>query len=115
MTSTTHVTRLHGLDTLRAIAVLAVVLYHLTIFGELPIQLLPVTWHGWMGVDLFFVLSGYLIGRQLVKPYLRGSRPSLKEFYLRRAFRILPAYLAVVALYFVVPAWRDFPALPPLW
>lgn len=115
MTSTAHVTRLHGLDTLRAIAVLAVVLYHLTIFGELPMQLLPVTWHGWMGVDLFFVLSGYLIGRQLVKPSLRGSRPSLKEFYLRRAFRILPAYLTVVALYFLLPAWREFPALPPLW
>ena len=115
MTSTASVTRLHGLDTLRALAVLAVVLYHLTIFGELPMQLITVTWHGWMGVDLFFVLSGYLIGRQLVKPYLRGSRPSLKEFYLRRAFRILPAYLTVVALYFLVPAWRDYPKLPPLW
>jgi len=115
MTSTTHVTRLHGLDTLRAFAVMAVVFYHLTIFGELPIQLLPVMWHGWMGVDLFFVLSGYLIGRQLVKPYLRGSKLSLREFYLRRAFRILPAYLVVVALYFLVPAWRDYPALPPLW
>ncbi|MEZ2348694.1 acyltransferase family protein [Terriglobus sp. RCC_193] len=112
---TKHISRLHGLDTLRAFAVLAVVFYHLTIFGELPMQLITVTWHGWMGVDLFFVLSGYLIGRQLLKPYLREHKPSLKEFYLRRAFRILPAYLTVVALYFLVPAWRDFPALPPLW
>ena len=112
---TTRPSRLHGLDTLRAFAVLAVVFYHLTVFGELPMQLIPVTWHGWMGVDLFFVLSGYLIGRQLLKPYLRGSRPSLKDFYLRRALRILPAYFSVVALYFLWPAWREAPALPPLW
>jgi len=107
--------RLHGLDTLRAIAILAVMLYHLTIFGELTIRLLPITYFGWMGVDLFFVLSGFLIGQQLLKPYLRGTSPSIADFYLRRAFRILPCYLAVLALYFLVPAWREFPVLPPLW
>lgn len=115
MTSNASIVRLHGLDTLRAFAVLVVVLYHLTIFGELPQTLLPVTYYGFMGVDLFFVLSGFLIGRQLLKPYLRGKRPSIREFYLRRAYRILPAYLAVVALYFLEPAWRDYPQLPPLW
>lgn len=107
--------RLHGLDTLRAFAVLAVMLYHLTIFGELPGRILPVTYHGWMGVDLFFVLSGFLIGQQLLKPYLRGKSPSIGDFYLRRAYRILPVYLVVVALYFLVPAWREAPAIGPLW
>lgn len=115
MTSNASISRLHGLDTLRAFAVLVVVLYHLTVFDELPQALLPVTYYGFMGVDLFFVLSGFLIGRQLLKPYLRGKRPSIREFYLRRAYRILPAYLAVVALYFLVPAWRDYPQLPSLW
>jgi peptidoglycan/LPS O-acetylase OafA/YrhL len=90
-------------------------LYHLTIFGELPERILPVTYHGWMGVDLFFVLSGFLIGQQLLKPYLRGKSPSIGDFYLRRAFRILPVYLVVVALYFLVPAWREAPAIGPLW
>ncbi|WP_052201083.1 acyltransferase [Terriglobus sp. TAA 43] len=115
MTSNASISRLHGLDTLRAFAVLVVVLYHLTIFGELPQALLPVTYYGFMGVDLFFVLSGFLIGRQLLKPYPRGKRPSIREFYLRRAYRILPAYFVVVALYFLVPAWRDYPQLPSLW
>jgi peptidoglycan/LPS O-acetylase OafA/YrhL len=68
-------TRLPGLDTLRAFAVLVVMLYHLSIFGELPKSLLPVTAYGWMGVDLFFVLSGFLNGQQVLKPYRQGQRP----------------------------------------
>jgi peptidoglycan/LPS O-acetylase OafA/YrhL len=109
------VARFSGLDTLRAFAVLVVVFYHLTIFGELPARLLPVTWFGWMGVDLFFVLSGFLIGQQVLKPYLNGQRPSIVEFYRRRAYRILPAYLVVLALYFLVPGWREAPGIAPLW
>ncbi|WP_213805580.1 acyltransferase [Granulicella sp. dw_53] len=107
--------RLFGLDTLRVLAVLVVMLYHLTIFGELPMRLLPVTYFGWMGVDLFFVLSGFLIGQQALKPYLTGQRLSIAEFYRRRAYRILPAYLAVLALYFLAPGWREAPRLAPLW
>jgi len=66
-------------------------------------------------VDLFFALSGYLIGGQLLAPYARGEpgRPGL--FYLRRAFRILPAYLVVLALYFLWPAFSERPGLQPLW
>ena len=90
-------------------------LYHLTIFGELPERILPITYHGWMGVDLFFVLSGFLIGQQLLKPYAQGQVPSIGAFYLRRAYRILPVYLFVVALYFLVPAWREAPTIGPLW
>jgi peptidoglycan/LPS O-acetylase OafA/YrhL len=108
-------TRLFGLDTLRAFAVLIVMLYHLTIFGELPSRLRPVTSFGWMGVDLFFVLSGFLIGQQALKPYLTQQRFSIPEFYRRRAYRILPAYLVVLALYVFVPALRESPRLAPLW
>jgi peptidoglycan/LPS O-acetylase OafA/YrhL len=107
--------RLFGLDSLRAFAVLFVMLYHLTIFGELPSRILPVTYFGWMGVDLFFVLSGFLIGQQALKPYLSGERPSIAEFYRRRAYRILPAYLVVLALYFLAPGWRESPQIAPLW
>jgi peptidoglycan/LPS O-acetylase OafA/YrhL len=107
--------RLFGLDTLRAFAVLIVMLYHLTIFGELPERLLPVTSFGWMGVDLFFVLSGFLIGQQTLKPWLTGQRFSIPEFYRRRAYRILPAYLVVLALYVLIPAVREAPRLAPLW
>lgn len=106
---------MQGLDTLRAAAVLAVMFYHLTIFGELPFSWLPVTYYGWMGVDLFFVLSGFLIGQQLFQKYRDGAKPSAVDFYLRRAFRILPAYFAVLALYFLAPAWRESPRIGPLW
>ncbi len=107
--------KLFGLDTLRALAILAVILYHFTIFGELSASILPFTYFGWMGVDLFFVLSGFLIGRQVLKSYLGRQRPSIKQFYRRRAYRILPAYLVVLLLYFTVPGWREFPRLAPLW
>jgi peptidoglycan/LPS O-acetylase OafA/YrhL len=115
MRNTAASARLFGLDTLRAAAVLVVILYHLTIFGELPIKLLPVTYFGWMGVDLFFVLSGFLIGQQVLKPYLSGQQPSIVDFYRRRTYRILPSYFVVLALYFLVPAWREAPRLMPLW
>lgn len=107
--------RFFGLDTLRALAIMGVMLYHLTIFGELPMRLLSVTYFGWMGVDLFFVLSGFLIGQQVLKPYLIGQRLSIADFYKRRAFRILPSYLLVLSLYFFVPGWREFQNLAPLW
>jgi peptidoglycan/LPS O-acetylase OafA/YrhL len=107
--------RLTGLDTLRAVAILVVMLYHLTIFDELPSSILPVTYFGWMGVDLFFVLSGFLIGHQVLKPYLSGKRHSIVDFYRRRAYRILPPYLLVLALYFLVPRWNEAPSLAPLW
>ena len=99
--------RLHGLDTLRSVAILAVVLYHLNLQGLLPSALDPAAKMGWVGVDLFFVLSGFLIGSQLLKPYLAGEKPSLREFYKRRAYRILPAFFVVLGLYMVVPLWRE--------
>jgi peptidoglycan/LPS O-acetylase OafA/YrhL len=105
--------RLPGLDTLRAAAIVAVMLYHLKPF--LPERMTAVAQLGWMGVDLFFVLSGYLIGMQLLKPFALGERPSIREFYRRRVYRILPAYLAVLWIYLVFPAWRESPVLPPLW
>jgi peptidoglycan/LPS O-acetylase OafA/YrhL len=104
---------LPGLDTLRALAILAVMMFHLESF--LPERFGVVGDYGWMGVDLFFVLSGYLIGTQLLKPYRTGGTLSLADFYRRRAWRILPAYLVVVALYFTVPVWRESANISPLW
>jgi peptidoglycan/LPS O-acetylase OafA/YrhL len=107
--------RLHGLDTLRALAIVQVMLYHLNLQGLLPEALGPVARMGWVGVDLFFVLSGYLIGSQLLRPYVHGGRPSLREFYARRAYRILPAFFVVLALYLVVPVWRESPGPYASW
>jgi len=71
--------------------------------------------YGWMGVDLFFVLSGYLIGSQVLKPIAAGQGFSFTDFYLRRAFRILPVYLLVVAVYFIWPSIREYAGIQPLW
>ena len=99
-----------GIDMLRAGAILWVMAYHLD-GPDLP---LPAWTHaGWMGVDLFFVLSGYLIGLQVLRPYGMGGQPDWAQFFRHRAWRILPAYLAVLALY--LAGWRESDAMAPLW
>jgi peptidoglycan/LPS O-acetylase OafA/YrhL len=102
--------RLPGLDLLRALAIGWVMLCHANGFGFLPSDLF-----GWMGVDLFFVLSGFLIASQLLRPWILGRRPDYGRFFARRLLRTLPAYLAVVAVYFAFPAVWDRDNLQPLW
>lgn len=102
-----------GLDLLRAAAIVLVVLYHGGLFGfTLPHEAQR---FGWVGVDLFFVLSGYLIGGQLLDSLARGQRLNLPRFFRRRALRILPAYLVVLALYAALPVLREYPQMPPWW
>lgn len=105
--------RTPGLDLLRALAIFVVVIYHSGIYGFA----LPGNAHrfGWIGVDLFFVLSGYLIGGQLIAALARAPRLDFKRFYARRALRILPAYFVILAIYFSLPSWREFPEISPLW
>ena len=89
------------LDGWRAIAVLGVVACHLTYNVAMPH---PLTFFlgacGQKGVDLFFGISGLLITSRLLEEYRERHGVSLKQFYIRRAWRILPpslTYLAVVA------------------
>jgi peptidoglycan/LPS O-acetylase OafA/YrhL len=70
---------------------------------------------GWIGVDLFFVLSGYLIGGQLLAPLVRAQSINLQRFLARRALRILPAYFVILAIYAFLPSWREYPEMFPLW
>lgn len=104
-------TRAPGIDLLRALAIVAVMLYHVSSHG---IPMPALVEHGWMGVDLFFVLSGYLIGWQLLRAYAQGEEPQWRGFMLSRALRILPAYYAVLALYVLLPS-TEGGALQPLW
>lgn len=81
--------RLTGLDGLRAIAVLAVIAYHF----------LPQTFTGgYLGVDVFFVISGFLITTLLLRERTRTGRISVRKFWLRRARRLLPALALVVTI-----------------
>ncbi|MFD9703607.1 acyltransferase family protein [Lentzea sp. NPDC059081] len=92
MTSLTHadylaLRRFPALDGLRAIAAVLVVFFH---YGG------PDWLQGWAGVQMFFVLSGFLITTLMLREERRSGRISLKEFYLRRGFRILPVYFVVL-------------------
>jgi peptidoglycan/LPS O-acetylase OafA/YrhL len=99
------------LDTLRGLAILGVLIYHAfyTPGAAYPLPrwqhlLVFATWPGRLGVNLFFVLSGFLITGILVDS--RGRKSYYKRFYTRRALRILPIYLAVLA----VLAFAGYPA-----
>jgi peptidoglycan/LPS O-acetylase OafA/YrhL len=107
--------RLPGLDLLRAWAIVWVMLFHSYVVGGLGERFDWLQRDGWMGVDLFFVLSGYLIGYQLLAPLMRGEPLAWRDFYRRRALRILPAFLAVLAVYATWPAAREAPGLAPAW
>ena len=80
------------IDGLRAIAVSIVILYHaqIYIFGHQPFK------GGFIGVDIFFVISGYLITSIILKELLDTGTFSIKYFYQRRIRRILPALLLVM-------------------
>jgi peptidoglycan/LPS O-acetylase OafA/YrhL len=105
-----------GLDHLRALAITMVFLYHYhaRIFGH-PQWLPDIAKFGWTGVDLFFVLSGFLISSALFKEWNRTGSISVKDFFIKRVFRILPAFWVIVAIYFFVPAFHEREALRPLW
>jgi peptidoglycan/LPS O-acetylase OafA/YrhL len=111
--STTPV-RMVGPDILRALAILLVMLVHLPLDAT-PGFLVGIREYGWLGVDVFFVLSGYLIGSQLFREIDRSGGVNLKAFYLRRAFRIFPAFFLVLGLYAVFPILRDAPTMQPIW
>jgi peptidoglycan/LPS O-acetylase OafA/YrhL len=103
-----------GLDLLRVLAIVVVVVYHAALFRfKLPGR---VDRFGWIGVDLFFALSGYLIGGQLLAPLARNQPIKLGRFFTRRALRIMPAYFVVLAIYFLLPSWREYSEMSqPLW
>lgn len=70
---------------------------------------------GLWGVDLFFVLSGYLIANQLFKTLTSVGHIPLYNFYIRRALRTWPNYFFVLLLYFLFPVIWEHPTMPSLW
>lgn len=80
------------IDGLRGIAVLGVIIYHVEFFYK-DIKFLS---GGFLGVDIFFVISGYLITLLILKEFLSTNAFSLKNFFFRRAKRILPALFLMI-------------------
>jgi peptidoglycan/LPS O-acetylase OafA/YrhL len=94
----THFPYMPGIDAMRALAVLAVFGYHAGL-GWLP--------GGFLGVDVFFVISGYLITSLLLREFRGTGRIELARFWIRRARRLLPAVGVLIAVAMVVSAIAD--------
>jgi peptidoglycan/LPS O-acetylase OafA/YrhL len=103
--------RIPSLDGLRAISISMVILGHTANEGYAPAFLIP---YGPVGVRVFFVISGYLITTILEREHQRTSSISLRNFYIRRAYRIFPAafffMLIVFAVYWHSLRWFEMSA-----
>ena len=88
MTAKSGIRYIPAIDGLRALAVIAVMFYHLG-FSWIP--------GGFLGVDLFFVISGYVITRLLLDSIAESGGLNLRGFYVARARRLLPALIFMIA------------------
>ncbi|WP_390623697.1 acyltransferase family protein [Telmatocola sphagniphila] len=95
-----------ALDGLRAVAACLVLIHHGS-YGRLP--------GGWIGVDLFFALSGYLITGILAAELSRTGRIRFGRFYIRRVLRLLPALIATVLLAGLLWPITPFKSPTPSW
>ena len=114
-------------DGVRALAILWVMSYHLVLFhlGSFTTEAIGIAtgrWTQWtsrgdMGVDLFFVISGYLIGTILLREYRKSGTLQIRRFYIRRFLRLMPVYTVamIVGLYFVhnIPREAVLMEFPP--
>jgi peptidoglycan/LPS O-acetylase OafA/YrhL len=104
-----------ALDLLRAVAVLLVILVHtrglyVERFGQnTAVTSSMLVRYGWSGVDLFFVLSGFLIGKQLWRELAASKTVDVKRFIVRRGFRIWPLYFSFCLFTVVVLGRAEFP------
>ena len=107
--------RIAALDGIRGFAILLIIFFHYYDVdgqfarGSIPAYVLSLTRLTWTGIDLFFILSGFLIGGILLEA--RESPTYYRTFYIRRAYRILPLYAVIIALYWITTPF--FPLTGP--
>jgi peptidoglycan/LPS O-acetylase OafA/YrhL len=115
--------RIPALDGIRGLALLLVVFYHVIVFGRVHAVSLPerliefLAIQSWIGVDLFFVLSGFLITGILLQT--RDTEHYYRNFIMRRVLRIFPLYYLFIVLFFLIlpvlfPWHTELQKLPPL-
>lgn len=96
--------RIASIDFYRGVAIVAVVLYH---YGYLPF--------GYLGVDLFFVISGFLVSGVIISKFKQNQKISFWNFFLRRGFKIWPSYYfflivgGIIAFFFLPDQFIDWP------
>ncbi len=100
--------RVKQLDVLRAVAVLMVIIHHAfyTLMDDYPLTLRlcvsAMRRAGWAGVDLFFVLSGFLISGLIFREYRKHGKFDVVRFFVRRGFKIYPSFYVFLAVTAVV-------------
>ena len=98
------------IDLLRVIAISGVLFFHGAELGLPPPWFSKVGAFGWWGVDLFFVLSGFLIARELFNENFSPSPlKTVAVFWVRRWTRIFPLYFFVLAFYLIIKPWLGYP------
>src|SRR4030095_10447 len=108
--------RLRSIDALRGVAAMGVVLYHADQGGKIlpdnflqyPVKLIQlVSSFGYIGVFLFFVISGFCIHLQWARAHATGAHTTISfgAFWKRRIHRLYPPYIIALALYLVLTAW----------
>ncbi|WFE49807.1 acyltransferase [Micromonospora sp. WMMD1155] len=104
------------LDVVRGVAILLAVGWHLagkpTGNPVSDVMLLPTRTFGWAGVDLFFVLSGFLVGRLIFREQVRTGGFDAGRFLLRRAFKLWPVYYLFIAFLMITHPWDPWQFLP---
>ncbi len=114
--TTNSVNLIPEIDGLRFLAILLVVIFHsqsvIRLNPEISLVashsliesiLLPIYSNGWQGVELFFVISGFILGLPFAKHYIYGAnKPALLQYYKRRLFRLEPPYIIIMTFYFLV-------------
>ncbi len=99
--------RIKGLDFLRGIAILLVLFRHNNIGDNLLYHF------GWLGVDLFFVLSGFLVSGLLFKEYKKRNKVNINRFLIRRGFKIYPPFY-FFALFTLAFHWYETQSMYPI-
>jgi peptidoglycan/LPS O-acetylase OafA/YrhL len=101
-------THIPTLDGWRALAIVAVICFHGRFaFFPRPSIVRSISEYGYLGVDAFFAISGFLISTLLIREYDANQSINLRAFYMRRFFRIIPPYVAALAGICLV-AWLGF-------
>lgn len=97
------------IDGLRFIAIVSVVMFHLCGYAGYKKSeniFAFIFQEGWVGVELFFIISGFILAKGFCNHYLLGSKPvSLKKYYLRRVTRLEPTYIAALLVYYCIKSF----------
>lgn len=116
MRSLGKTTHSHGLDNLRTISILLALFWHfLQIEKDNSLLNLILSTGPWGGANPLFLVSGYLLGNQILSRYAQDKKVSLFKFYFRRALKTWPNYFVLIFIVFQIPLFQESEQFPSIW